>query len=82
MDTTQNTAVSVDVNIATLLGVVLFFIVMLLGIARVDTFLKNQAITECAQISRTENTSNDGKTKYVYPLVDVYKDCLAKKGIK
>lgn len=59
--------------------VVLIFIAFYLTLSRVDSFIRNQAIDECAKFGRQEQVT-DG-LKVSYPLADIYETCLERKGI-
>lgn len=48
---------------------------------KVDVYMTNQAIHQCALISRFEQTDQEKNTKVSYPVAEVYKQCLTDKGI-
>ena len=62
-----------------LIGMVLLFVAFYLSIKRVDVFLKDSAITSCAQQSRFDR--KDGNNIISYPIDNFYKECLKQKGI-
>ncbi|MDO8497528.1 MAG: hypothetical protein Q7S61_03210 [bacterium] len=63
-----------------ILGVA-FVLAVWLGVSRVDQYLKQNAVDECAKVSRYEKTITAENVKLYYPLADVYKNCLKDKGI-
>ena len=60
-------------------AVILLFVAFYLGLTRVDTFLKDNAIDNCALSARFER--KDGTGTVTYPIDSFYKDCLKQKGI-
>ncbi|NTU73630.1 hypothetical protein HGB07_05710 [Candidatus Roizmanbacteria bacterium] len=69
---------NLNVLMTILLGI--FFIFMVF--ARIDTYLKNQAVHDCAKTSIYTKIDAETKQQLVYPALDVYKNCLKDKGIK
>lgn len=65
--------------IALFLGAIVLFGYLL--ILRIDTFLKDRAIDECAKISKFEKNLPDENAKVSYPVIDIFNDCLKRKGI-
>ena len=59
---------------------ILMFISVLLSLQKVDQYIKFKGYDDCAKISRSETTAQNGD-KVFYPLEDVYKNCLKDKGI-
>ena len=59
-----------------LLGMILSFVAFYLGLTRVDTFLKNDAINSCAASSRFQKDDKGLSAVISYPIQDVYQDCL------
>ena len=64
---------------ATIVGVILVFVAFYLSLIRVDTFLRNSAIDNCALSARFER--KDGSATVVYPIDSFYKACLKQKNI-
>jgi len=60
-----------------LIGLLIVYLILL----RVDTHLKNNAINECAKISKFQVENESEGTTINYPLIDIYEDCLKTKGI-
>lgn len=54
-----------------------FFLIMVL--ARVDKYLKQEAMAECAKISSFSTTDQAGN-KVSYPVKEIYANCLKEKG--
>lgn len=65
----------------TVLVLVFLSVALFLSMSRVDSFVKNRSIHECALISRFEQTDEKNNTKVSYPVSDIYKQCLKDKGI-
>lgn len=61
---------------------IIFIIIAILALARVDKYLKQQGIIACSKVSITETTQDEGKTKISYPVVALYQECLTKIGVK
>lgn len=59
---------------------VALLLLVLFGIQRIGTFLKYQAIDNCASAARSEFISDGNKT--IIPVQEVYQQCLRDKGIK
>ncbi|MBI5044893.1 MAG: hypothetical protein HZC02_03135 [Candidatus Levybacteria bacterium] len=63
------------------LGMILSFVAFYLSLVRVDGVIRNNQINSCAAMSRFEkNDKNDGST-IMYPIRDVFVDCLKRKGL-
>lgn len=54
-----------------------FFLTMIL--TRVDKYLKQEAMAECAKISSFSTTDQAGN-KVSYPVKEIYANCLKEKG--
>lgn len=53
--------------------------VLYFAVTRVDKFFKIKAIDDCARISRYEAKEENGST-VIFPVDDVYQNCLKVKG--
>jgi hypothetical protein len=54
-------------------------VVAVMGLMRADKYLQIKAVDDCYK-SSSYTSSPDEKTKIVYPLGDVNKNCLKDKG--
>ncbi|MBP6044978.1 MAG: hypothetical protein WAT72_00010 [Microgenomates group bacterium] len=81
MDNTQNNPEIVSRTASSFLLVIFLSFALFFSLKKIDTYLKNQAIYQCALISRYEQTDQKTGTKVSYPVADVYKQCLKDKGI-
>lgn len=81
MDQTQNNPEVVSRTASVFLVVIFLSVALFFGLKKADVFLTNQAINQCALISRFEQSDQEKNTKVSYPVADVYKKCLKDKGI-
>lgn len=61
------------------LGIILLFVAFYLVLIRVDSFIRNNAIDNCALAARFER--KDGTGVVSYPIDTFYKSCLQQKSI-
>lgn len=78
MNTNEANAVSATVP-ALIIGIVIV-VVSLLSLGKVDNYLHQKAVNECAQTARYERVDAKSGIKAVYPIPDQYKTCLKDKG--
>lgn len=64
-----------------LMAIVLLFVGFYLTLMRVDTYLRNSAIDQCAAQSKFEKNDKAQSAVIAYPIQDVYENCLKRKGI-
>lgn len=57
------------------------FVAFYLTITRVDSYIREKGIDNCAHISTYTITVPDDNAVVLYPVVDVYSQCLRDKGI-
>lgn len=58
-----------------------FFVIVFMVLAKIDMYIRFQGIDQCGRISRFEQVDTRNNAKAVYPIADVYKECLSKKGL-
>lgn len=68
-------------QIITALGLFAVAAVLYLGIVEAQTFIRNQALNDCAQNYRLEYTDVATNTTVIKPIDDLYKQCLTEKGV-
>lgn len=68
-------------TIVALIGVILAFVILFLATMRADMLIRSIAVDGCAAISRYEKNDKDQSAVIAYPIQDVYKDCLVRKGL-
>jgi len=62
------------------IGYIVLFFAFYLVLMRVDTYLRQKAIDDCAKISRYE--TSEKTASFSYPVLDIYNKCLVDKGVK
>lgn len=62
------------------IAMLLLFAAFYLVLMRVDVYLRNSAVDACGRISKFEKKDNSQNAVIVYPVADVYQDCLKRKG--
>ena len=67
--------------IVTLIGIILAFVILFLATMRADMLVRSMAVDGCAAISKYQKNDKDQNAVIAYPIQDVYKDCLVKKGL-
>lgn len=60
---------------------VVIIVVSYLVLLRVDTYLRNSAVDNCAKISKFEKQDKAQSAVISYPIKDVYQECLIRKGL-
>lgn len=63
------------------MAIILLFVGFYLTLMRVDTYLRNLAIDQCAALSQYEKNDKAQSAIISYPIQDVYENCLKRKGI-
>ncbi|GIW62082.1 MAG: hypothetical protein KatS3mg089_0934 [Patescibacteria group bacterium] len=62
------------------IGYIIFFIAIYSALVRVDHYLRLKAFDDCGELSRYETT--DKNSRFSYPVLDIYNQCLEDKGLK
>lgn len=67
--------------IVAFIGIVLAFVILFLGLMRADNLIRSIAVDGCAAISKYQKNDKGQDAIVTYPIQDVYKDCLQRKGL-
>ncbi len=68
--------------VRTIITTAVGFVIVVLALQRVDTFLRYKALDDCAKVSRFEKENPADGTRVDYPMTDMYKACLQDKGLQ
>lgn len=69
-------------NMFKIINSILIFVAIILFALLANTFIRNQAIDQCAKSSTYEKNLVSEDAKVTYPVIDIYEQCLKQKGIK
>lgn len=67
--------------VVALVGIILAFVILFLGLLRVDSIIRNAGVDGCAASSKYQKNDKGQDAVITYPIQDVYKDCLQRKGL-
>lgn len=67
--------------IVAFIGIILAFVILFLGLMRADNLIRSMAVDGCAAMSKYQKNDKGQDAVISYPIQDVYKDCLQRKGL-
>lgn len=68
-------------QLLTVMKVAAIFVAFYFGLTRIDAYIREKGIDNCARISSYKTTVTADNAVVSYPVSDVYSQCLKDKGI-